>query len=62
MSARDASYGVVDPDLRVKNTVGLRVVDASILPRVPSTHPQGLIYAIAERAAALIAADAGHKA
>jgi choline dehydrogenase-like flavoprotein len=60
MSARNASYGVVNPNLRVKNAVGLRIVDASVLPRVPSGHPQGLVYAIAERAAALILTDAGH--
>jgi len=31
MSPKGATYGVVDPDLRVKGVFGLRVVDASIL-------------------------------
>ncbi|KAF8876657.1 hypothetical protein BD779DRAFT_1449174 [Infundibulicybe gibba] len=54
MSPRGQSYGVVDPDLRVKGISGLRVVDASVLPRVPSVHPQAPIYFVAERAADLI--------
>jgi choline dehydrogenase-like flavoprotein len=31
MSARDAGYGVVDPDLLVKGASGLRIIDASVL-------------------------------
>ncbi|KIJ47085.1 GMC oxidoreductase, partial [Sphaerobolus stellatus SS14] len=54
MSARGASYGVVDPDLRVKDISGLRIVDASIMPFVISGHTQAGVYFIAERGADLI--------
>jgi len=57
MSARDAAYGVVDPDLRVKGTEGLRVIDASVLPIVPSAHTQAATYVIAERGADLVKAS-----
>ncbi|KAH9063572.1 aryl-alcohol-oxidase from pleurotus Eryingii, partial [Lactarius vividus] len=57
MSRKGSAHGVVNPDLRVKKTVGLRIVDASVLPWVPAAHPQAVIYIIAERAAKLIAAD-----
>ncbi|KAJ3576989.1 hypothetical protein NP233_g29 [Leucocoprinus birnbaumii] len=55
MSPRGASWGVVDPDFRVKGTTGLRVVDASIFPTMPSGHTQASIYGFAERASELIA-------
>lgn len=54
MSAADAAWGVVDPQLRVKGTDGLRVVDASVLPFLPNAHTQGPTYLVAERAATLI--------
>ena len=38
MSERGAQWGVLDPDLRVKGTTGLRVVDASALPYAPTGH------------------------
>ncbi|KAG6823596.1 hypothetical protein H0H93_003368, partial [Arthromyces matolae] len=31
MSPRGSRYGVVDPDLRVKGALGLRIVDASVI-------------------------------
>jgi len=56
MSPKGSSSGVVDPDLRVKKVLGLRVVDASVMPFIPSAHTQGPTYAIAERASDLIKA------
>ncbi|KAJ7243028.1 glucose-methanol-choline oxidoreductase [Mycena rebaudengoi] len=54
MSARDAHYGVVDPDLLVKGVHGLRIIDASVLPIVPSAHTQSATYVVAERGADLV--------
>lgn len=56
MSPEDASYGVVDPDLRVKKVSGLRVVDASVMPHIPTGHTMAAVYAIAERAADMVKA------
>jgi choline dehydrogenase len=45
---------VVDLELRVHGTQGLRVVDASVMPTVPSGNCHGAVLAIAEKAADLI--------
>ncbi len=39
---------------RVRGVTGLRVVDASVLPRLPSGPPNSVLIAIADRAADLI--------
>ncbi|KAG7450004.1 aryl-alcohol-oxidase from pleurotus Eryingii [Guyanagaster necrorhizus] len=57
MSPRNAPWGVVDPDLKLKKAVGVRIVDASVLPFIPAGHTQAAVYAFAERAADLIRAD-----
>ncbi|KAJ7249411.1 aryl-alcohol-oxidase from pleurotus Eryingii [Mycena rebaudengoi] len=54
MSAVGDSWGVVDPDLRVKGIQGLRIVDASVYPFVPAGYTQIPTYCLAERAADII--------
>ncbi|TGO19731.1 hypothetical protein BPAE_0335g00020 [Botrytis paeoniae] len=46
--------GVVGTDLKVYGAKNLRVVDASILPVIPHSNIQSVVYAVAERAAAII--------
>jgi len=48
---------VLDAELNVKGVQGLRVVDASVFPAPVGGHPQATLYAIAERAAAMIAGE-----
>src|SRR5687767_1575306 len=50
--------GVLDSDFRVHGTQGLRVVDASVFPRIPGFFIVSAVYMIGEKAADVILADA----
>ena len=50
--------GVLTSDFKVHGVDGLRVVDASVFPRIPGFFIVSAVYMIAEKAADVIAADA----
>ncbi|HVI72234.1 MAG TPA: GMC oxidoreductase, partial [Pyrinomonadaceae bacterium] len=49
--------GVLDSNFRVHGTQGLRVVDASVFPRIPGFFIVSAIYMIGEKAADAILAE-----
>jgi choline dehydrogenase-like flavoprotein len=58
MGASDDPLAVCDSRLRVRGVRGLRVVDASVFPTIPSVNPVGTVMSVAERASDLIVEEA----
>jgi choline dehydrogenase-like flavoprotein len=57
MAPRDKD-GVVDSEFRVYGTTGLRIVDASVFPRIPGFFIASAVYMVAEKAAGVLLRDA----
>jgi choline oxidase len=54
MGAASDPMAVLDPQLRVKGVQGLRVVDASAMPKLPAVNPNITVMTMAEKCADLI--------
>ncbi len=57
---KDDPGAVLDTNFRVYGTSGLRVVDASVFPKIPGFFIVTSVYMIGEKAADAILTDAGH--
>lgn len=54
LGAESDPMAVLDSEFRVRNTQGLRVVDASVFPRIPGTFIVSAVYMVSEKAADVI--------
>jgi choline dehydrogenase-like flavoprotein len=59
MGAADDEWAVVDCELKVRGLKGVRIADAGVFPTMTSINPMLTVLAIGERAAELIATEAG---
>ncbi len=54
MGADGDDRAVVDLELKFRGIEGLRIVDASVIPAVPSANINACVFMIAEKAADMI--------
>ena len=54
IGADEDPMAVLDGDFRVRGVKGLRVVDASVFPRIPGLFIASAVYMISERASDVI--------
>jgi choline dehydrogenase len=59
MGPRNDTGAVVDSRFRVHGVAGLRIVDASVFPKIPGFFIAAAVYMISEKASEVIAEDAG---
>ncbi|MCU0868574.1 MAG: GMC oxidoreductase, partial [Burkholderiales bacterium] len=53
------AHAVVDARLKVRGLAGLRVIDASVMPRMVSGNTQAAVMMVAERGAGFVVGEAG---
>ncbi|KAF8852616.1 alcohol oxidase [Acephala macrosclerotiorum] len=59
MGSKDDNMAVVDPELKVRGLKGVRIADAGVFPAMTTVNPMLTVLAVGERAAELIAFEAG---
>lgn len=59
MGKAEDEMAVVDPKLRVRGLTGVRIADAGVFPSMVTINPMLTVLAIGERAAELVAEEAG---
>ena len=58
MGTKDDPMAVTDDRLRVRGIEGLRVIDASVMPTMPSGNINAPVIMVAEKGADMMLADA----